>query len=164
MEKYGVVAFGFTCAPASHSEREIAMGAQTLSQKFEAPIFTQICMPIIAGEFDVSYIAQSPDGSPPPTLRICREAVAWARKRGITVLWVVCARPHRWRVKRDLQYAIREAGSDIKIYYEGGRRVPYVEWFWTGSKLWYARGPLRWHLRDTILRLMPFAIYRHIAK
>ena len=48
MEKYGVVAFGFTCAPVSCSEREIAMGAQTLSQKFEAPIFTQICMPIIA--------------------------------------------------------------------------------------------------------------------
>src|SRR3989344_6341063 len=159
MDKSGIVAFGFTCMPISPAECEISEKAGTLAQRYMAPVYTQVGVPIIAAGVAVSLIDQGENDPPPPTLRICRGAVAWATARQIDVLRVVCARPHRWRIKRDLQYAIREAGSDIKFRICNGD-IWYWKWFYRGSTLWYTRCPLRWHLRDTILRLMPFRLYR----
>ena len=169
----GIVAFAFGTPHFTLSNQciaEIAM-RKALSQGewrqgdvvVPAPIYTQrdIQMPRFLGR---RYRAEEREGNPPPTLRIARGAIKWAKQQGVRKLWVVAAKPHLWRCIRDLKYAIREADAQIKVFVCGGiRQVPENKWFDPDSTQERVRSFWKWWPREIILRLMPMFIYRRVA-
>jgi hypothetical protein len=109
----GIVAFAFGVPDSIWSNRAIAQIASIKARDLGAPIFTQLDVPI--PYWVAADRANEEAGNPPPTLRIAREAVLWAKLRSIEELWVVAAGPHLWRVVRDLKYAIHEAETEAQI-------------------------------------------------
>ena len=111
MKTVGIVAFAFGTPESIMSNRCIA---QIVSQKvhdLEAPVYTQLDIHVEPG-IEVEYTEEKL-GNPPPTLRIARGAIQWAKRQGFTELLVIAAKPHLCRCFRDLTHAVREAGAQI---------------------------------------------------
>jgi len=159
--KAGIVAFGFAVPETVTSNRQIAQITEELALEHDAPIFTQYVVSIEEG-FAVENADDRPN-DPPPTLRIARKAVAWARHRRIEKLIVVAAIAHRWRTTRDMRMAIEESGATIQLEFceEVSR---YEKWFFPNeNEQWYTKTAVRWYLRDALLWLMPWWLYKRIA-
>ncbi len=158
----GIVAFAFGAPGTLRSNRRIAQVASLKSRELDAPIYTQRDVSFGPG-FDVWFIKEEV-GNPPPTFRIARGAVQWAKKEQITELWVSSAKPHLWRCLRDLKYAVREVQEqmeihvceDIERYQEGG-------WYCLGSEQGRTRSRKQWRQRERILEWMPMFIYKLVA-
>lgn len=169
----GIVAFAFGVPHFTLSNKciaEIAM-RKALSQGewsqgdvvTPAPIYTQqdIQLPRFLGK---RYRVKEKEGNPPPTLRIARGAVKWAKQRGIRRLWVVAARPHLWRCVRDLEYAVCEANAQIEVFAcKEIMQAPESKWFDPDSTQKRVHSFWKWWPREIILRLMPMAIYKRVA-
>ena len=162
----GIVLFAFGMPNSIQSNRQIAKVGLKIAVELDAPIYTQLDALSVEGNPRVEktcYIAEIP-GNPPPTLRIARGAVRWARRKGLTKLWVVAARPHLPRILRDMGWAIHEAGEKMSILVPNEiRQYPEDSWFCANSTQTHTQSRAMWVLRDSILRFMPFALYRRIA-
>ncbi len=162
MKKSGVLAQAFGVPSSILSNRLIAEMASKKARSLKCPVFTQADIRVDEG-IEVIYCTEEP-GNPPPTLRICREAVQWAQKNGIGELWIACAQPHLRRVMRDLEYAIREAKVSItvrvceKIYHH-----PEEKWYCPDSTQSRTRSEKEWKKRERILRWMPMFLYKLVA-
>ncbi|MDP2918518.1 MAG: hypothetical protein Q8N68_03390, partial [bacterium] len=142
---------------------ELAKIASDKAEELKAPVYTQSDIIIIRKGIEVVYIKEEPD-NPPPTLRIARGAVKWAKEKGITELWIVAARPHSWRAMRDMKEAVRESKIQIAVYIcEKIYDVPASEWFCPGNRQLRTRSPWRFWPREAILQLLPFFIYKRVA-
>ncbi len=164
LTKAGVVAFAFGTSKPNQTilpNRRIRMIALCRARHENAPIFTQLDVPIC--DYPVEYTEEEP-GSPPPTLRIARGAVRWAKSRGITELWIVAAKPHLWRAERDLREAVKECRAQIKVHV-APETAKYgdEQWFCPDSTQRRTSSCTEWNKREKILRLMPFFIYRLVA-
>lgn len=95
--KAQIVAFGF----GEPSIPKIAQIATKKALELNAPIYTQKDVIIEEEGIIVQYAPQKAD-KPPPTWRIAKGAVKMARMYGNTDLWIVAAKPHIWRARRDL--------------------------------------------------------------
>ncbi|MEK7603996.1 MAG: hypothetical protein AAB461_02655 [Patescibacteria group bacterium] len=163
MKQVGIVAFGFGVPETILSNRRIAQIASSKAREFGAPVYTQLDVRVESG-IEVKYTEEEP-GSPPPTLRIARGAVQWAKQHGFTRLWVVAAQPHLWRCLRDLGQAVREIGGQIDV-----RHCPEVleypedSWFCPDSEQDRVSSREKWDKREKVLKLMPFFIYKCVAK
>jgi len=102
----GIVAFAFGVPDTISSNRRIAEIASKKAHELDAPVYTQLDVRVESG-IQVEYIKED-FSKPPSTLRMARGVVQWAKQKGFTELWVVAAKPHLWRVIRDIQQAIRE--------------------------------------------------------
>lgn len=188
--KIGIVAFAFGVPHSTLANQRIAETAryevwrqerearyqgflQESSLEIHCQIFTQRDVQFnvriertsieVLSAGDITYIEEEPDG-PPPTLRIARGAVEWAKQRRIGRLWVVAAKPHLWRCVRDLEYAICEADAHIKVSVgEEIKQSLGKWWFDPGSTQKRVHSFWRWWPREIILRLMPMAIYKRVA-
>lgn len=161
----GVVAFAFAVPADVPTNNRLKAIAQRLA-RYEIgdnhPIYTQPDIAIDEG-YDVAYIAEKPN-TPSPTLRIAREAVKWAKTRGIRHLWVIGAKPHMWRCVRDLRMAIKEAGMDIDLLTPDEIEISeYMSWFEPKSTQPRTQSFKNWWLRDLVLFFMPFFIYKRVA-
>jgi len=104
-------------------------------------------------------------GSPPPTLRIARGAVKWAKESGLEDLWIVAAEPHLWRCTRDLIYAVKEMRAQIGVFIcEDIYQYSEDKWYCAGSEQIRTRSPENWRKRERKLKKMPMFIYKRIAK
>ena len=111
----------------------------------------------------MEYTDEEP-GNPPPTLRIARGAVQWAKRHGLTKLWVVTAKPHLWRALRNVQQAVREVGARIEVRAcKEIEQYPENSWFCPDSTQDRVRTRETWDKRENIVKLIPFFIYKHIA-
>jgi len=162
MKKSGVLAQAFGVPRTIKSNRMIAEIASRKAETLGAPVFTQKDILVKPG-INVTYCREKP-GFPPPTLRICREAVQWAQKNGIEEIWVVCAQPHLWRVKRDLEYAIRETKVAITVWIcDEIFNHKEKDWYSPDSTQKRVRSRKDWIRREQILMLLPMFIYKRVA-
>ncbi|OGZ17145.1 MAG: hypothetical protein A2494_03670 [Candidatus Lloydbacteria bacterium RIFOXYC12_FULL_46_25] len=165
MNKIGIVAFSFGAPSTISANTQITRIAEDQARLHNAPIYTQKDIKIHDSGIVVYQTDEEP-GCPPPTLRIARGAVKWAKELSINELEIICAEPHLWRVKRDLEEAIRESGEKIIIsvcpqivlrdYHEDS-------WFDLSSTQKRTRSRRAWEKRENILKLLPFSIYTKIA-
>jgi hypothetical protein len=141
----------------------IAQIASKKARELGAPIYTQL--DVNPGK-DIEIIRTEEEaGCPLPTLRIARGAVQWAKERGFTELWIVAAKPHLWRCERDLAQAVKEAKTQIGVYVcPEINEINERKWFCHSSFLFHTRSREKWLRRETILRAMPFFIYKRVAK
>lgn len=161
-KKLGIIAFAFGQPWEIPANYEIARTAQRLSEECDAPVYTQKDIFFNILPEDVEYIKE--DDTPPPTLRIARGAVQWAKKKGITTLLVIAAEPHRWRAIRDVRAAIDEQGLETTSFC-------YKEWKEEMKELWFSsvstqkrtRSWWGWWPREIIARLLPLWLYKIIA-
>ena len=103
-------------------------------------------------------------GNPPPTLRIARGAIQWAKRYRLTELWVVAAKPHLWRALLDVEKAILEDGARIKVYVcKKIEQYPEDSWFCPDSTQDRVQSREAWNRRENILKLIPFFIYKRVA-
>lgn len=133
---------------------------------------------------NVNYFPQLHDEEAPPTLRIARGAAQWARHR-VDEVFVVAATPHRRRALRDTRKAFNEAVIHISIELANFKHPDYLDakglssydyepkhirgddtpyWFDPNGTQIRAASRSHWEERECILRLLPFPIYRIIAK
>jgi hypothetical protein len=113
---------------------------------------------------DVTLISQGEFEDAPPTLRIARAAVAWAKERGLKNLIVVAAVPHMRRAMRDTKKAVAEIGAAIEIT-RAAASLGYPEdsWFCPESTQERVRSRKIWNRRERILKFMPFFLYKLFA-
>lgn len=161
--KTGIIAFAFGMPWAIPPNRIIAEIALKRARELNAAVYTQYDIHINNG-IEVEHIDQDID-SPPPTLRIARGAVQWAKQQGLKDLLIIAAEPHLWRAMRDVKKAIREAGVEIEVHtcldiYDH----PEDNWFCPTSRQVRTRSKEAWNKRERILKLLPFGIYKIIAK
>jgi hypothetical protein len=161
--KAGIVAFAFGVPRTLKSNQIIAEIAIDRAHTLEAPVFTQLDVPI-HNENKVVYASEEPD-NPPPTLRIAREAVCWAQENQFTELWIAAAQPHLIRCKRDLRKAAEESVWPIDIF-TCAKILDYADhdWFCPKSEQRYTRSRKNWRLREFILIHIPFWLYKIVAK
>jgi len=162
MGKTGIVAFAFGSPETIRSNQRIAHIASQNAIKLGAPVYTQLDI-YIHLEIRTEYIAEEV-GNPPPTLRIAKGAVRWAKQRGITELLVIAAKPHLWRCVRDLIRSARETQTQIMIRVcEEIEQYPKNSWFCPESTQTRTQSEKNWQKREWFLKLLPFFIYKRIA-
>ena len=180
-EKKAVVAFAFGAPSNITSNGRIAEIAVKKAIELACPadirqalIYSQkdvyfsyslkrLVPPAMSAFVNVQYTAEA-EGDSPPTLRMARGAVAWAKRLGIGELWIVAAKPHLWRCKRDLEYAVREARARIKVCVCGEIASSREdEWYCPESTQPRVCSKEAWRKRERILELMPMFIYKLIA-
>jgi len=160
--KTGIVAQAFGAPYTVHSNKIIAQIASQKAQEFSAPVYTQLDVLIKEG-IDVEYTYEQP-GVPPPTLRMARDTVKWAKRKGFRKLWIIAAKPHLWRCIRDFTYAVQETKEQIEIH--SCKEIEQYSdsvWFCTNSKQVRTRSKWNWWSRELIIKLIPFSIYKRIA-
>jgi len=165
----GIVVFSFGQPGNIRSNVYLAKAAvaearwiMTMSERITTEIFTQKDILIKDKDVMVEYIEQN--DSPPPTLRIARAAVRWAKREGFRHLWVIAAKPHMWRCMRDVNYAVKEAdvGESLAIH-PVNPSISADEWFCPESTQKRTRSREAWEKRERILRHMPMCLYKLIA-
>ena len=164
MRGRGVVAFAFGVPDTIRSNYHIAQIASQKARKLNALVYTQADVKLEPGI--IVFLTPEEPGNPPPTLRIARGAVRWAKHpdNRIVEIWVVAAKPHVWRCERDLRQAVREAGGGIVVRVcKEIEQIPEDEWFCPDSTQERTRSREAWNKRERVLKLMPFFIYKHIA-
>jgi hypothetical protein len=163
-KRNGILAFAFGEGTGTFANATINyITCTSRSRLLGAPIFTQRDVAVSSDTTIASCAKQAREDPPPPTLRIAREAVYWARFNGITKLFIVAAPPHLWRAIRDTKKAIREIGADTEVV---ALTAQINE---ISSKAWYCQNPqprttsrLKWWPREITLRLMPFWFYKRV--
>ncbi|MCX6740987.1 MAG: hypothetical protein NTY61_01145, partial [Candidatus Parcubacteria bacterium] len=158
----GTVTFAFGAPASIYSNVLLSQITERLATNIGAPVFTQLDIQL-RPDVDVQRVEEV-TGHPPPTLRIARQAIRWARERDIKRLYVVAARPHLWRALRDARQAVCETGENIEIraYGEPGE---YSEnsWFCPESTQSRTQSRKSWNERERLLKILPFWIYKRIA-
>lgn len=176
MKTAGIVAFAFGVPETLRSNRRIAKITLRKARELNAPVYTQldVRIPLRSGSLDdhieymyginVQYMINDELGNPPPTLRIARGAVQWAKRHGLTELWIVAAKPHLWRALRDVQQAVREDEARIEVRVcKEIEQYPEDSWFCPDSTHDRVRSREAWNERERILKLIPFFIYKRVA-
>ena len=143
MSTKGIVAFAYGVPDTIRSNRLIAQIALQKARELNAPVYTQNDVNIVS-----ILVFRTPEepGNPPPTLRIARGAVQWAKHpdNRLVELWVVAAKPHLWRCMRDMKAAVQEVGGGIVVRAcEDIGQVPEDEWFCSDSPHRSGRDPAR---------------------
>ncbi len=158
-----VIAFAFGTPETIQSNRTIALIASNKARKLNIPVYTQRDIRVDRGVWAV--YTDEEIGNPPPTLRIAREGVKWAKAHNFTEMWVAAAKPHLWRTMRDVREAVREAGAKIEVREcEEIEQYPKDSWFCADSTQERVCSREAWEKREKWLKRMPFWIYKHIAK
>ncbi len=161
--KKGIVAFAFGSPRDIPPNLAIGGIASCYAITTKSPVFTQLDVPIGSG-IEVKRGPEKPN-EPPPTLRIAREAVRWAKELGIERLLIVAALPHLWRCRRDLRQAVAEVGASISVGVPilSIQQFPEAFWFCPFSVQSRSRSKKNWDRRERILKAMPFSIYKLVA-
>ena len=162
-ERAGITVFSFGAPANIRSNRALSKIAMEKAHKLKAPIFTQLDIKIEDSTIETDYVREKP-GNPPPTLLIAQGAVKWAKRKEITDLWIIAARPHLWRCMRDLAYA-RRASVEIQFHicneiYE----YSDIDWFCVNSVQKRTQSREEWEKRERLIKRMPFSIYRLVSR
>lgn len=164
MKNVGIVAFAFGVPYTIKSNILLAEIASKNACEFNAPVYTQRDIRLMDG-IEVEYIEED-NGNPPSTLQIARGAIQWAKRKRLVRLMIVAAKPHLWRVLRDLNRAVDEDNGvpQIRIYIcDEVSDSSEDYWFCSDSIQKRVRSRDEWNKRERILKILPFFIYKRIA-
>ncbi len=157
--KAGIIAFAFGTPSSIKANKVISKIAYKRALKHNVSIYTQLEIEIEEG-VEVDRIK----GREVPTLRIAREAVQWAKEKGIEKFFIVSASPHLWRCVRDVNMAIREIKAKINVEVcEEIRDYSDSMWFCLNSTQERTRTLKSWNEREWILKKIPFFVYKILA-
>lgn len=187
----GLVVYAFGTPHSNKSNRALAGHVLWLIQQCPEIRFRIYTQNDISFEYfehtewlDVTYFPQLDDEEAPPTLRIARGAAQWARHQVDEVI-VIAATPHRWRASRDTCIAFQEAVVDMPIYCQEFYHPKFISfcrsfddyadhvraansdrnyWFDPDGTQFRATSCRHWNGRERILRIMPYPLYRIVAK
>lgn len=156
-----IVAFAFGTPSSTVTNRRLASIAGNRALALNVQVITQRDIKI-GGDIEIK-IEEDPL-LPAPTLRIARQAVIWAEAHQIERLMVVAALPHLARCLRDLRKAAKERGFTVEIVPDSEvLNSRYFSWFDKSSTQKRVRSLDQWIVREAILTLMPFWLYKRIA-
>lgn len=160
----GIVAFAFGTPETILPNKVIAGFTSYKAREFNCRVYTQRDICVERG-VEAEYVRQEERDKPPPTLRIARGAIIWAKRYRITKILVVAANPHLWRALRDLKKVILEAGLQIEVQAcsELNERYPDDFWFCPDSTQERVRTREAWNKRERIIKMLPFFLYEVIA-
>lgn len=162
MGESGVVAFAFGSPYTIRSNQFIAQVASAKARKLEALVFTQRDVQL-GSDINFEWTEEVP-GKPPTILRMARETVRWANRKGLKEIWIACAQPLLWRCRRDMAYAIREARAGIILHVcEEVMQLPEWKWFCLESTQPRTNSRRAWRSRERILEILPMFIYKRVA-
>lgn len=162
MKTICIITFAFGVPNTIRSNRRIAQIASKKARELDAPVFTQLDIRIEPGIRVIHTDEMT--GHPPPTLRIARDAVQWAKEQGFKELLIIAAQPHLWRALRDVREAIREIGGGISIYAcQEIKQYHEDSWYCLNSTQLRTRSRKGWQSREYVLKLLPFFIYKRVA-
>lgn len=162
MKKVGIVAFAFGVPHDIEPNKIIAEITSEKARESRASVYTQSDIKVDP-DIRVEYIGED-ESKPPSTLRMAKDAVAWAQERGISTLYVAAAEPHLWRCIRDLTYAITEGKVQIQVEIcEKIKQYPEKVWYCKNSLQVRTQSKTKWRVREFILELMPMSLYAKIA-
>ena len=166
----GIVVFAFGSPWHIKPNILLSLIAAQNAKDMEAPIYTQRDikftyqqLKMSQGKIEVTYIKEEP-GKPSPTLRIARGAVRWAKENGLTCLFFACAAPRKERCRRDLEFAVKEAGMGTRIYICA--ELLYKkdsDWFCLDSTEPRTRNQEGFMRRERFLLALPMFLYKIIA-
>lgn len=164
MPGLGIVVFAFGTPATINSNHLLADIACQWSHQESAPIFTQADIkfpPSFTGS--VTYCDELPN-HPPPTLKIAREAMAWATAQGLDELCIVAAEPHFTRCLRDLRVARREQRASVRLIRAfPPNSIESENWFCPDSTQPRTHSLWDWEKREMILRHLPVWLYKLVA-
>lgn len=164
MHKAGIVTFAFGVPNTIRSNQWLVQITRAKARQLSAPVYTQEDFGVDPQPGLFITYTEEERGKPPPTLRIARGAVQWAKQRQITELWIVAARPHLKRCIRDLKYAVTEDKADITVRVSQGIFMfPAAEWFCPDSTQPRTRSRKDWLPRELVLANAPMWLYKKVA-
>jgi hypothetical protein len=168
MIKKGVAAFAFGVPSTIWSNQEISRIAVNTAAVESLTIFTQLDIQASSpswGKITVEYLPDEDPKDPPPTLRIARWVIRRAVQEDLSEIIVVAARPHIWRVMRDMEEAAREAGFLQLLIKPAPETWSYREekWYCADSTQKRVQSREAWREREAVLEAVPFWLYREIA-
>lgn len=161
MEK-GIIVFAFGQPSTISANKHLADFSRSLALSLGIKyVFTQrdIGIDSIINFFIVERVEE--DEKPPSTLFIAQKSLAWAKSHNLEGVVVFAAPQHRWRCLRDIKKVY--FGSNIRIIVP---KVPNDHSFWYNRDSTQARTRswLLWWPREILLRLLPFFIYKRVAR
>jgi len=158
-----VIALAFGWPASIKPNQQIGQIASKKAREMNAPVYTQLDVEIEDG-VQVYRVTETP-GQPPSTLRMAREIAKWAKDRRVAVIWLVAAKPHLWRARRDLEEALAEVKWEIGVQIcQEIFEYPDDSWFSPESAQARTRLEKTWKWRELILRAMPFSVYEIVDK
>ncbi len=129
------------------------------------PIYTQRDITIPTEQYNggVEYIEQASLNKPPSSYAIAAGAVEWMIENGYEKADIYAAPPHMKRCLRDMENAARERNLNISLF--PSRRLSELElaWFSKESKQLRTQWRIVWIIRETMLRIMPWWLYKKIT-
>lgn len=155
--RYGIVGLAFGADYDIEANVTIGKVVTDLSRRYKADIFIQRDIPTYVMNMSPNrHIdwTNEEEGYPPPTLQICREAVAWATKNRVETVILVAAPPHIWRCQKDFFLAMQEVRAfNLHVMTFNMMDNPN-RWYCQDSTQWRTRSTWRWWSREIPLRLL----------
>lgn len=173
MTEQVILAFAFGNPHWLKSNKVIAKRAVNLARIFNADIFTQKDILIdkgVARHYCIMYaenkaIRQEDDYQEYlSTFDIIERFARCAKKEKWEKVWVVAAPQHIGRCLRDLEKTLKKENLKIEILIDSVDDYDKNTWYSEESTQWRTRSPLLWWLREIPLRIMPWRLYKKIAK
>lgn len=147
-----VVAFAFGTPSTTKPNRRIGAVACELAREHGCAVFTQVDAPLAD---DVERVPVD-ERRPCPTLPMSRQAIRYAKERGVTAIRVVAAVAHMPRVMHDLEIAKAEQGWRGEFLYHAWMRTETAQehWFVPECTQWRTRWVWLWNVRELALHLL----------
>ncbi len=118
------------------------------------------------GGVTVTYIDIDPrKKDPPSTLYLARKIAEYVQShKEIEEVVIVAALPHVWRVTRDMKMALKEQSlaTKITVSEEMNKYTP-LQFFDRESTQVRTRSLKDWRVREFILKMLPWPIYKRVA-
>lgn len=153
LSKFSLLVLAYGPEQDISPNQRLITAATQFAVKHSAPIFTQRELQFSFD--DVEYDGESATAA--PTLSIVTAAVQWAKRRGIKKITLFAARPHRYRCRRDLLWAIKQDGADIQIEVWDDHKK--TSWFCSASSQRRIHSWWTWWPREIIILCMPMRLY-----
>ncbi len=159
----GITAFAFGNPAKLTSNSTLAFIAMLEAERLHTEIYTEADIEITTQRIPVTKFKPA-SGKQPSTLQMAQDAVLWAKDNNYDELIVVAARLHIWRCIRDLKKSSLEAGLSLKITAcPIVKQYPIRWWLSEDSKQKRTRSLSNWMIREMVLRVLPFSIYKKIT-
>ena len=159
--KEGIIVFAFGQPSTISSNLQLAHSAMHMTNTEIKNIFTQRDIVTISYSIRIKIEYVEEHEKPPSTLFIAEKSLEWAKKLGLKKVYVVAASPHEWRCLRDVKKVY--SGTKIRVVLH---KMPQKRSFWYNRDSTQARTRswLLWWPREILLRLLPFFIYKRVAR
>lgn len=163
MKKAGIVVFAFGARENIPPNQLLADIASRRALRFKAQVYAQRDIPLKHAA-NVEYV-EDKNGKPPSTFQIAEGAVGWARRNNLKRIFIVAAKPHLCRCKRDLTLAFQEAKTAVRIsVIRKVERLPEERWFCPESIRKCTMYKKNWENREWFVEHVPFWIYKFFSQ